>query len=94
MEFENPLFFGTVNFKVSVRISTRFWRIAQDLGIGSSTLKTWIRDVQKLDPVIADTMDHTALLRENERLHCESLLLRKERELLKKATQFFASQKS
>jgi len=69
-------------------------RIAQDLGIGSSTLKKWIRDAQKLDTVVADTTDHTALLRENERLRRENLLLREERELLKKATQFFAGQRS
>lgn len=59
-------------------------RIAQDLGIGSSTLKKWIRDAQKLDTVVADTTDHTALLRENERLRRENLLLREERELLKR----------
>ncbi|GAA3681376.1 hypothetical protein GCM10022398_26510 [Acetobacter lovaniensis] len=69
-------------------------RIAQGLGIGSSTLKKWIRDALKLDTVVADTTDHTALLRENERLRRENLLLREERELLKKATQFFASQRS
>lgn len=40
-------------------------RITQDLGIGSSTLKTWIRDTQKHDIVVADATDHTALLREN-----------------------------
>ncbi|GBR27594.1 hypothetical protein GCM10010937_16670 [Gluconobacter japonicus] len=50
-------------------------RIARDLGIGSSTLKKWIRY-------------------ENERLRRENLLLQEERELLKKATQFFASQRS
>ncbi|WP_408871183.1 IS3 family transposase [Gluconobacter cerinus] len=36
-------------------------RIAQDLGIGSSTLKKWIRDAQKLDTVVADTTDNTGL---------------------------------
>ncbi|GAN93803.1 transposase [Gluconobacter thailandicus F149-1 = NBRC 100600] len=65
--------------------------IAQDLGIGSSTLKTWIRDGQKHDTVVTDATDHTALLRENERLRRENLLLQEERELLKEATQFFAS---
>ncbi|MBS0984647.1 transposase [Gluconobacter cerinus] len=69
-------------------------RIAQDLGIGCSTLKTWIREARKADTVMTDTTDHTTLLRENERLRRENLLLREERELLKKATQFFASQRS
>jgi transposase len=44
--------------------------------------------------VVADATDHAALLLENERLRRENLLLREERELLKKATQFFASQRS
>jgi transposase len=57
--------------------------IAQDLGIGSSTLKTWIRDGQKHDTVVTDATDHTTLLRENERLRRENLLLQEERELLK-----------
>lgn len=68
--------------------------IVQDLGIGSSTLKKWIRDAQKLDTVVADTTDHTALLRENERLRRENLLPREVGEFLKKATQVFASQRS
>ncbi|GBR05468.1 transposase [Acetobacter oeni LMG 21952] len=62
--------------------------------MGSSTLKKWIRDTQKHDTVGNDATDHTALLRENERLRRENLPLREERELLKKATQFFASQRS
>ncbi|WP_408735937.1 transposase [Acetobacter cerevisiae] len=33
-------------------------RIAQDLGIGSSTLKKWIRDAQKHDTVVSDATDH------------------------------------
>ncbi|WP_249198639.1 hypothetical protein, partial [Gluconobacter cerinus] len=39
-------------------------------------MKTWIRDAQKHDTVAADTTDHTALLRENERLRRENLLLK------------------
>jgi transposase len=34
------------------------------------------------------------LARENERLRLENRILKEEREILKKATQFFASQKS
>lgn len=69
-------------------------RIAEELGIGSSTLKTWIREARKADTVMSDATDHAALLRENERLRRENPLLQEERELLKKATQFFASQRS
>ncbi|WP_370684559.1 hypothetical protein [Acetobacter orientalis] len=32
-------------------------RIAQDLSIGSSTLKKWIRDAQQHDTVVADATD-------------------------------------
>lgn len=41
--------------------------IAQDLGIGSSTFKKWIRDAQKHNTVVANATDHTALFREDER---------------------------
>jgi len=58
-------------------------RIVLDLGIGSSTLKTWIRDAQKHDTVVAGTTDHTTILRENDRLRRENLLLKEEKELLK-----------
>lgn len=70
-------------------------RIAQDLGIGASTLKKWIRDEQQAPSQSSSpSTDHAALLRENERLRRENLLLQEERELLKKATQFFARQKT
>lgn len=49
--------------------------IAQNLGIGSSTLKKWIRDAQKHDTVVTKAMDHTGLLSERERLRRENLLL-------------------
>ncbi|OUJ15089.1 transposase [Acetobacter orientalis] len=58
-------------------------RIAQDLGVGCSTLKKWIRDAQQHGTVIADATDHAALLLENERLRRENFLLREEREILK-----------
>ncbi|GAN64446.1 transposase [Acetobacter indonesiensis NRIC 0313] len=51
-------------------------RIVQDLDFVSSTLKKGIRNAQKYDTVVADATDHTALLRENERLRRENLLLR------------------
>lgn len=38
---------------------------------------------RKYDTVVADAMDRTALLRENEKLRRKNLLLREERELLK-----------
>ncbi|WP_152659247.1 MULTISPECIES: transposase [Gluconobacter] len=51
--------YGAVHLALSSGLSRE--RIAQDLGIGSSTLKKWIRDAQKLDTVVADTTDNTEL---------------------------------
>ena len=59
-------------------------RIAEDLGIGSSTLKTWIREARKANTVMTDATDHAVLLRENETLRRETLLLQEEREQLKR----------
>lgn len=65
-------------------------RIAADLGIGKSTLGKWIVDYRPTKP---ESEFQTDLARENERLRLENRILREEREILKKATQFFASQK-
>ena len=65
-------------------------RVAADLGIGKSTLGKWLALYRPSDLVIAPQAD---LARENERLRLENRVLREEREVLKKATQFFASQR-
>lgn len=65
-------------------------RVAKDLGVGRSTLGKWIRQYRSVDLVPAPQTD---LARENERLRLENRVLREERDILKKATQFFASQK-
>lgn len=65
-------------------------RVAADLGIGKSTLGKWIARYRPEELVAAPQAD---LARENERLRLENRVLREEREVLKKATQFFASQK-
>ena len=65
-------------------------RVALDLGIGKSTLGKWIAQYRPFDLVAAPQAD---LARENERLRLENRVLREEREVLKKATQFFASQR-
>ena len=69
-------------------------RVAADLGIGKSTLSKWI----SLDRGQAGLSASAApadfdLIRENERLRQENKVLEEEREILKKATVFFASQK-
>ena len=65
--------------------------VASDLGVGKSTLSKWISVYRPTDMPIAPQAD---LAKENERLRLENRLLREEREILKKATQFFASLKS
>ena len=65
-------------------------RVASDLGVGKSTLNKWVSHYRPSDLVSAPQTD---LARENERLRLENRLLREEREILKKATQFFASQR-
>ena len=68
--------------------------IADDLGIGLSTLVRWIgrsRDRRVVDPAIATANDVTAELK---RLRRENEILRQERDILKKATAFFAREGS
>ena len=65
-------------------------RIASDLGVGKSTLQKWISQYRPSDLVAAPQAD---LARENERLRLENQVLKEERDILKKATQFFASQR-
>ncbi len=62
-------------------------QVAADLGVGFSTLAKWIQRSRPSDlPPVADI----DLAKENERLRKENRLLTEERELLKKATVFFA----
>jgi transposase len=65
-------------------------RIASDLGVGKSTLGKWVSQHRPSDLTAAPQAD---LARENERLRLENRVLKEERDILKKATQFFASQR-
>ncbi len=61
-------------------------KLARDLGVKYSTLRLWVK--QASDP---DTARPGAdLVSENRRLRAENRQLRLEREILKKATAFFA----
>jgi len=64
-------------------------QVASDLGVGFSTLAEWIQKARPGDLPPAADID---LAKENERLRKENRLLLEEREILKKATKFFAGQ--
>ena len=62
-------------------------QVADDLGVGMSTLNKWITAYRDTDVVSKEDLD---LAEENERLRREIRLRKEEREILEKATQFFA----
>jgi len=65
-------------------------QVADDLGVGMSTLNKWITAHRDTDVVSTEDL---SLAQENDRLRREIRLLKEEREILKKATQFFAGLK-
>ena len=71
----------------TVRASTEpLTRVAADLGVNASTLRVWLEAAQpKAEVPLTD--DERSELR---RLRKENRLLRMERDILKKATAFFA----
>ncbi len=64
-------------------------QVAADLGIGFSTLSKWLQSRRRDEVLSAPQED---LAKDNERLRHEVRLLKEERDLLKKATVFFAKQ--
>ena len=65
-------------------------QVADDLGVGMSALNKWVTAHRDMDVVSKEDLD---LAKENDRLRREVRLLKEEREILKKATQFFAGLK-
>jgi transposase len=65
-------------------------QVADDLGVGMSTLNKWITQHRDTDVVSKEDL---GLAQENDQLRRENRILKEEREILKKATVFFASQK-
>lgn len=66
-------------------------QVADDLGIGRSTLTKWKSRLAEAELMAGP---HDDLQKENARLRRENELLRVERDLLKKATAFFAKETS
>ena len=65
-------------------------QIAADLGVGFSTLNKWVQQGRDKDLMPGPKQGQE---KEITRLRKENRILREEREILKKATVFFASQK-
>lgn len=67
---------------------------AKDLGIPIGTLHSWIyalKDKQTIPSTAQEkAVDISALLEENRRLHKENVILKEEKEILKKAAAYFA----
>lgn len=65
---------------------------AKDLGINGNTLHTWIKKYASKPPLNAKQPATDSLYEENKRLKKENALLRQERDILKKATAYFAKE--
>ena len=65
-------------------------QVPDDLSVGMSTLNKWITAHRDTAMVSRDDL---GLAQENNWLRLENLIVKEEREILKKATVFFASQK-
>jgi transposase len=66
-------------------------QVADDLGIGLSTLTPWKRQFQEADLLAGP---HEDVTKELARLRKENEILRQEREILKRAATFFAKEGS
>ncbi len=68
-------------------------KTAYDLGIKESTLYAWVSSAKDKAPTITDESGNPAnLIEELNRLRKENTRLKEEREILKKATAFFAKE--
>lgn len=67
---------------------------AKDLGIPAATLHSWIYALKDTQPNPSTNqekhVDIKTLLEENRRLHKENVVLKEEKEILKKAAAYFA----
>jgi transposase len=61
-------------------------QVADDLGVGKSTLNKWVTAHRDTDVVSSEDRD---LVRENERLRRENRILKEERDILKKGETIF-----
>jgi transposase len=69
-------------------------QVADDLGIGMSTLARWSRESRDCVDGKSDASNNEDIVAELKRLRRENDVLRQERDILKKATVFFAKEGS
>ena len=69
--------------RIALASEIRRKQVADDLGVGMSTLNKWITAHRDTDLVSRKDL---GLAQENDRLRCENRILQEEREILKKAT--------
>ena len=89
----------SLDFKVSAaKLVTEQGRGLKDaatsLGVAPSTMQYWVRRFGAPKALAPAPADHDALRRENDRLREENRRLTMEREILKKATAFFAREQA
>ena len=91
-EFTNE--FRSEAVQLAMNSDLSLTQVADDLGVGKSTLSKWINvylyDSGSVEPVLTESNE---LKLELQKLRKENRILREERDILKKATAFFASQK-
>lgn len=79
--------------RLALSSSQSIAKTARDLGIKAPTLYQWISAAKSQSPTVADEQGNKAnLVEELNRLRKENARLREEREILKKATAFFAKE--
>lgn len=67
-------------------------KTAHDLGVNKTTLYSWVAAAKDASPVIEENGEKTNVVEELTRLRKEIARLKEEREILKKATAFFAKE--
>lgn len=73
--------------------SSSIAKTATELGIPVPTLHSWVKGMTESNETIPNktgNADIAALLEENRRLHKENVVLKEEKEILKKASAYFA----
>jgi transposase len=82
--------FRESSIKLALESDQPIAQTARDLGINPNTIHTWINKYSKPKATVARTDEH--IYDENKRLKKELARMTQERDLLKKATAYFAKE--